>query len=131
MLRFFASICLLGFANLGLAGEPELLSGSWKGKWTSSANGHTGALNARIDNGGGDKVVVHFRGRFLKVVPFLYRSQLTVLGTDEKGTHLSGSQNLPLFGTFTTNATVKNGQFHATFQSGKDGGEFHMTRIGN
>ena len=131
MFRIFVLIGLLGFATLGFAAEPEVLAGSWKGNWTSSANGHTGPLNARIDVGGGDKVVVHFRGRFLKVVPFLYRSQLTVVGTDEMGTHLSGSQKLPLFGTFTTSATVKNGQFHASFQSGKDGGEFHMTRIGN
>ncbi len=131
MLRFSTLICLFCLAPLGWADGTESLAGSWKGTWTSSANGHSGPLNARIQNSGGDKVTVHFRGRFLKVVPFLYRSQLTVVGTDETGTHLSGSQKLPLFGTFTTNATVKNGQFHASFQSGKDGGEFHMTRIGD
>jgi hypothetical protein len=126
---------ILAFALMLLAVGPafsgEVLSGSWKGTWTSSANGHTGPLNARIDTGNGNTVVVHFRGRFAKIVPFVYRSQLAVVSEDEQGTHLEGSQRLPLFGTFTTQATVKDGQFLATFQSGKDSGEFRMTRTGN
>lgn len=126
---------ILAFAVLVLAGTPafsgEVLSGSWKGTWTSSANGHTGPLNARIETGNGNTVVVHFRGRFAKIVPFIYRSQLSVVSEDEQGTHLEGSQKLPLFGTFSTRATVKDGQFFATFQSGQDSGEFRMTRTGN
>lgn len=126
---------ILVFALMVLAGgqafSGEILTGTWKGTWTSSANGHTGPLNARIEAGNGNSVVVHFRGRFAKIVPFIYRSQLSVVSEDEQGTHLEGSQRLPLFGTFSTNATVKDGQFTATFQSGKDTGEFRMTRTGN
>ena len=126
---------ILAFALMLLAVGPafsgEVLSGTWKGTWTSSANGHTGPLNARIDADNGNSVVVHFRGRFAKIVPFVYRSQLSLVSEDEQGTLLEGTQKLPLFGTFTTRATVKDGQFFATFQSGKDTGEFRMTRTGN
>lgn len=126
---------LVAFAVLVLAGSQafagEVLSGNWKGTWTSSTNGHTGPLNARIVEGNGKTVVVHFRGRFAKIVPFVYRSQLSVVSEDEQGTHLEGSQKLPFFGTFSTRATVKDGQFLATFQSGQDSGEFRMTRTGN
>lgn len=124
--RFSALILLCCLAGAGRAQEP--LAGQWRGNWTSSANGHTGPLNARIDQQG-NSMVVHFRGRFAKVVPFLYKSRLEVVGVDQNGTHLQGSQRLPLFGTFTTNATVQNGQFHAVFQSAKDSGTFTMTRV--
>ncbi len=115
----------------GQAISGEVISGSWKGTWTSSTNGHTGPLNARIDADKGDTVVIHFRGRFARIVPFVYRSQLSIVSEDEQGIHLEGSQKLPFFGTFGTRATVKDGQFQATFQSGKDSGEFRMTRTGN
>ncbi len=123
---FCALLLLCGFSAIGRAQEP--LAGQWRGNWTSNANGHTGALNARIDQQG-TSVVVHFRGRFAKVVPFLYKSRLEVVAVDENGTHLQGSQRLPLFGTFSTSATVKNGQFHAVFNSAKDSGTFTMTRV--
>ena len=115
---------------VGPAVADESLGGQWHGNWTSSANGHTGPLHARIVSEGGNTVVVHFRGRFAKVVPFVYRSQMTVVSVDADGTHLRGSQRLPLFGTFTTSATVRDGQFHAVFQAARDSGEFHMTQVG-
>ena len=96
---FCALLLLCGFSAIGRAQEP--LAGQWRGNWTSNANGHSGALNARIEQQGGS-VVVHFRGRFAKVVPFLYKSRLEVVAVDENGTHLQGSQRLPLFGTFST-----------------------------
>lgn len=124
--RFCALVLLSSMAAIGRAQEP--LAGQWRGNWTSSANGHTGPLNARIDQQG-TSVVVHFRGRFARVVPFLYKSRLEVVAVDQNGTHLQGSQRLPLFGTFTTSATVKNGQFYAVFNSAKDSGTFTMTRV--
>lgn len=124
--RFCALVLLSSMAAIGRAQEP--LAGQWRGNWTSSANGHTGPLNARIDQQG-TSVVVHFRGRFARVVPFLYKSSLEVVAVDQNGTHLQGSQRLPLFGTFTTSATVKNGQFYAVFNSAKDSGTFTMTRV--
>ncbi len=124
--RFCALVLLSSLAAVGRAQEP--LAGQWRGNWTSSANGHTGPLNARIDQQG-TSVVVHFRGRFAKVVPFLYKSRLEVVGVDQNGSHLQGSQRLPLFGTFTTSATVQNGQFYAVFNSAKDSGTFTMTRV--
>lgn len=126
--RFVALALLASVGSLAVAQEP--LAGQWRGNWTSGANGHTGPLNARIDQSG-DSVTVVFRGRFAKVVPFRYKSHLNVVGVDANGTHLQGSQRLPLFGTFTTNATVQNGQFNAVFNSARDSGTFNMTRVGN
>ncbi|MFM8931127.1 MAG: hypothetical protein ACKOS8_04520 [Gemmataceae bacterium] len=123
---FCALLVLCSFSAIGRAQEP--LAGQWRGNWTSGANGHTGPLNARIEQQGGS-VVVHFRGRFAKVVPFLYKSRLEVVAVDGNGTHLQGSQRLPLFGTFSTSATVKDGQFYAVFNSAKDNGTFTMTRV--
>lgn len=125
--RFVVLGVLAGFCGFASAQEP--LAGQWRGNWTSGANGHTGPLNARIDQAG-DNVTVVFRGRFAKVVPFRYKSHLTVVGVDENGTHLYGSQRLPLFGNFNTNATVQNGQFNAVFSSARDSGTFNMTRVG-
>jgi hypothetical protein len=124
--RFGAMIVLACVTVNGRADEP--LAGQWRGNWTSADNGHTGPLNARIDQQG-NGVVVHFRGRFAKVVPFIYKSRLEVVAVDCNGTHLQGSQRLPLFGTFSTSATVKDGQFYAVFNSAKDSGTFMMTRV--
>lgn len=116
------------FATVSLqAGQPGP-SGNWSGNWVSGANGHKGPLNARVERTSPDTVTVHFRGRFAKIVPFRYTSQLQVISESADRTELAGSQKLPFFGNFSTRATIEGDQLNASFQSARDSGEFHLRK---
>lgn len=113
------------FPTLAPAADP--LAGRWSGYWQSDANGHRGPLRAVVtpSPSGYD---VRFSGRFAKVVPFVYRQHLDVVGVSGDATLLSATRRIPLFGTFTTDAAVTPGSFDATFRSGKDSGRFVLSR---
>ena len=126
MSRFIMLIAaVLLFPAVGLAADP--LSGRWSGYWISDANGHRGPLKATVSPSpsGYD---VRFTGRFAKVIPFVYRSHLDVVGTSGDTTILAAERRIPLFGTFRTDAAVSPTSFDATFRSGKDSGRFVLSR---
>jgi len=123
-----AAIAFL-FGVLEIQAAGPVAAGSWSGNWVSSANGHKGPLNARMERVGADTVLIHFRGRFAKVIPFAYTARLQVVAESGDRLQLAGSQKLPLFGTFSTQGAIDGNQFHASFQSGRDSGEFHMRRV--
>ncbi len=116
---------LLLFPTLTPAADP--LSGRWSGYWQSDANGHRGPLRASVapSSTGYD---VRFSGRFAKVIPFVYRQHLDVVGASGETTFLSATRRIPLFGTFTTDAAVTPTNFDATFRSGKDSGRFVLNK---
>jgi hypothetical protein len=118
-------VTVLFLPAVGSAADP--LSGRWSGYWQSDANGHRGPLKATVSPSpsGYD---VRFTGRFAKVIPFVYRSHLDVVGTSGDTMFLAAERRIPFFGTFRTDATVSPTSFDATFRSGKDSGRFVLSR---
>jgi hypothetical protein len=120
-------VVLLGL-GLFLTHSAEAASptGRWSGTWTSQTNGHRGPLRARIRQVDSNTYRALFVGRFAKVVPFVYPAKLErVPGTCSQYT---SSARLPLFGTYTMNASVSSGRFYATFRGRRDRGVFDMSR---
>jgi hypothetical protein len=107
--------------------EPDL-NGHWSGCWVSDSDGHHGPLQARFCRIDDCRYEVHFQGRFKKVIPFRFKATLNVVGRDGDKVILSGSQHLPVFGTFEYTATASDREFHADFTSKKDYGRFELTR---
>lgn len=104
-------------------------SGCWSGSWLSCKSGHHGVLRATLTPCGDHAYRAEFRGRFFKIMPFRYTVTLQVVGVDQDGVHLAGSQSLGrLFGTFHYRATITDCRFEATYRSCKDWGKFSLGR---
>ena len=110
-----------------VAQSPDL-SGRWVGEWRSDANGHHGPLKARFRKVDDCTYQVTYRGRFFVVVPFVYRTSMTVTGEGPDTVMLLASKKLPLVGEFRSEATATATDFQSTFQSGKDSGQFLLRR---
>ncbi len=107
------------------------ISGCWSGSWVSCKSGHKGPLNATICKIDETHYSAHFKGRFLKIVPFRYSVTLRVV---EEGDvmKLQGSSYLGrIMGTFHYTAFVSGGKFDATYTSCKDHGKWVMTQCGS
>lgn len=106
------------------------LSGTWTGTWQSCVNGHHGPMNATFCRRCDGHYDVAFNGRFWKLIPFRYKTTLTVTGYGTNGkVYLSGSHHLgPVLGTFSYNAWADGGQFVSGYCARKDNGQFVMSR---
>ncbi len=107
-----------------------LLNGEWSGQWFSCDNGHRGPLHASLCQIDACRYEVRFRGRFCKVIPFFYRTELNVTGVTPDGrVTLSASKRLgPLLGVFAISAWANSNQFVAAYSSKDDRGQFVLTR---
>jgi hypothetical protein len=105
------------------------LTGEWTGYWESETTGHTGPMRARFDRVDACHYDVLFCGRFCKVLPFLYATQLNVTGHGGGCVYLGGSHRLgPLFGTFRYSAWGSHTRFVASYSADNDRGRFVLTR---
>lgn len=123
-----AAVCALA----GAAREAQAvdISGCWDGCWSSDYNGHHGPLKATIVRLDAQSYAVQFRGRFFKVIPFVYAVVLDVVAEDDASITLAGSHSLGRkFGTFSYTATVTAEDFNARFNAGKDHGCFSMKKV--
>jgi len=118
---------VLGGARLHAA-EPVDLSGKWHGTWTSCTTGHHGKLKARFHKIGDNCYQVRFTGTFFVAVPFTFAVKLKATQQPDGTVVLSGSPQLPLFGTFNFSATATNCNFNANYSSRKDEGRFTLSR---
>jgi hypothetical protein len=110
------------------AAGPDL-SGDWSGCWISAKNGHRGPLRATFTRCSDGCYQVRFKGRFARIVPFRYRTSMTVTGTGDGVVLLSASRKLgPVLGTFTMTAVATETTFDAEFTSKNDCGRFVLTR---
>lgn len=125
MTRTLALAALLALPAVSVAADPY--AGRWVGQWSSDANGHRGPLRATLTPTatGYD---ARFVGRFAGVVPFVYRTRLTAVGSSGEAVLLAAERRLPLFGTFRTDAVFTPWGFDATFRSARDSGRFTLTR---
>lgn len=105
------------------------LSGDWVGHWESAKNGHRGPLRATFTRVGPNCYQVRFAGRFAAVIPFLYRTPMTVVGSGDGVVLLSASKTLgPLLGTFSMSAVATATTFDADFTARNDRGKFVLAR---
>jgi hypothetical protein len=125
MTRTAAAILALALSSVSLAADPY--TGRWAGQWSSDANGHHGPLRAKLTPTGHGYTAT-FAGRFAGVIPFVYRTPLSAVGTSGEAVFLTAERRLPLFGTFRTDAVVTPNSFDATFRSARDSGRFTLTR---
>lgn len=111
------------------ANVPDL-SGSWTGTWQSCVNNHSGPMNATFCRRCDGHYDVKFNGRFWKLIPFHYKTTLTVTGYGADGkVYLSGSHHLgPVLGTFSYNAWADNCNFVSAYCAKKDNGQFVMSK---
>jgi hypothetical protein len=120
-------LALVAFSSTAAAQPPDL-AGRWSGHWVSETNGHTGPLHARFRQIDDDTYRVSFRGRFAKVLPFLYTTKLDVVAAGDGVIVLGASERLPLLGTYSTTATATATDFDAAFTSRSDSGRFILSR---
>lgn len=104
------------------------LSGTWSGSWESYQSGHDGPMTATFSQIGEGCYEVRFKGRFWGVLPFKYNVTLSVTEVREGVVYLSGSQRLPLFGTFSYSAQATETCFSASYCAKKDHGAFTLSR---
>jgi hypothetical protein len=110
------------------ADEAVDLSGKWHGTWVSCKDGHHGRLNARFCKISDACYEVRFTGTFFALVPFCFKVNLQVTGQEDGKVILSGSHNLPLFGTFHFYGVATQCDFRATYSSCDDEGRFNLCR---
>jgi hypothetical protein len=127
MARIFILAVLLFLLSSCVTTAQDPISGRWQGEWLSGSNGHRGPLRATVrSTPSGYRVL--FAGRFMKVVPFVYTTPMQVISTSSAGVQLYAERRLPLFGSFSTHATVSPTTFDATFHSKRDHGQFILRR---
>ncbi|MEO2090772.1 MAG: hypothetical protein ABGY75_14905 [Gemmataceae bacterium] len=125
MTRTIALAILLQLPAVTPAADP--LAGRWSVYWQSDANGHRGPLRATVTPSPAG-YEVRFSGRLAKVITFVYRQHLDVVGVSGDAVALSATRRIPLFGTFPPDAVATPTSFDATFRSGKDSGRFVLGR---
>ena len=105
------------------------LCGDWSGTWCSDTNGHHGPIKASFTVRDGCSYCVHFRGRFMLLIPFQYTIPMTVTGhTPDGRITLYGESRLPIFGQFCCHAESNGCEFVSSYSSCKDQGTFRMCR---
>jgi hypothetical protein len=124
-LRFVVIAWTLCFASNIHAQD---LSGCWQGQWKDCRSGHSGPLKGKITQCGDDQYDVVFTGRFLRVVPFRFRTTLDVVESDGTTVRLAGTSRVGIFGTFTYSAEATDHDFNASFRSRRYDGQFNLTR---
>jgi hypothetical protein len=123
-----AFFVLCAFTTTASAASPDL-TGRWSGYWVSDKNGHTGPLHGKFTQLDADTYRVRYRGRFAKIIPFMYSTKMHVEGVGDDVVLLTASQNLgPLLGTFQSSATATSTSFNADFSSRGDSGRFVLSR---
>jgi hypothetical protein len=127
-LFFLSLVCVLLVVAGAAAAEPVDLSGNWHGTWKSCETGHHGPLNATFCKITDGCYQVRFTGRFFVVLPFRFTVPLAVTGQQDGMIGLSGSPQLPLFGTFHFYAVATDNEFTATYFSRRDRGQFNLCR---
>lgn len=104
------------------------LSGCWSGGWCSTKTGHKGPLQAQFVRQSDDSYVVHFSGKFFKIMPFKYTVVLNVVEEGDTVTLRGDSYLGRIFGWFHYEASATQSEFVANYSSCKDCGQFRLCR---
>lgn len=124
-LRTLVAIAALALTSLASAGD---LSGRWAGMWEDNGSGHAGPLKAKITRNCDGSYHCCFHGRFMKIIPFCYKTDLEVVCEDGCSTQMQGTSRIPIFGDFHYNAVATDCEFVLKFCSKRYSGTFTMDR---
>ena len=127
-MRTAAILAILVMTSATRAADPPDLSGAWSGHWESQTSGHRGPLSATFHRANDTQYSVVFRGRFLKIIPFRYKTDLDITGYQDDTVLLAGSRKLLFFGTFSYSAEATGTDFTANYEARNDRGVFVMKR---
>ncbi len=119
----------LVFLATSAKADDQLLDGCWSGSWQSCTTGHGGPLSASFCRIGPEHVQASFRGKFARILPFRYYAVLRIVHEEPGSMVLAGSQRLgPIMGTFEYQATIRDGNFQATYSSRRESGNWTLSR---
>lgn len=112
------------------AGGVKTPEGPWTGSWTTTSNGHTGDLRAIVKES--KKKPGEYQFRYHATWAKIFSGGYTVsypVTKSGRTYHVTGEENLGIFGTFGHNGKIQGNNFDATFSSKKgDIGVFEMKR---
>jgi hypothetical protein len=126
--------CLRTVLVLGLlmsapaAAFAQDLTGCWHGTWNDCKSGHSGPLRAMVSKCDDRHYHAVFTGRFFKVIPFRFETDLEVTGQADDKVLLSGESRLGMFGTFRYSAVATSANFTANYSSRRYEGQFLLSR---
>lgn len=105
-------------------------TGVWRGEWRSGSTGHRGPMSVVIRPAGNGSYQGKFHGRFLGVIPFVYRADLHAYSDANGNTVLHASKPLgPLLGNYTMSTVVTGSDLRGSFQAAGDRGSIRMRRV--
>ncbi len=107
------------------ADEP---TGRWKGRWSSGSSGHSGPMRARITPSENGTYKAVFAGRFVGVIPFLYRAEIVPVQTWDGVTYTT-DKKLPLLGSYRMQTAVTENFLKANWSAVGDTGQVQMRRL--
>ncbi|MFN7731745.1 MAG: hypothetical protein ACK5OB_07575 [Pirellula sp.] len=126
MLAGFLCWLCLSHAS-ALATDP---TGVWRGEWRSGSTGHRGPMSVVIRPSGNGTYQGKFHGRFMGVIPFVYRADLHAYYDANGNTVLHASKPLgPLLGNYTMSTVVTGSELQGNFQAAGDRGTIRMRRV--
>lgn len=107
----------------------DSVEGRWEGDWLSAANGHTGNLRCLITKQADGPYEARFRATYLKVLRFSYTVPLEITRSNEAW-HFHGEADLgkAAGGVYRCEGNATPTNFHSTYRSKYDHGDFEMTR---
>jgi hypothetical protein len=110
-----------------LASDPV---GVWRGEWTSNSTGHRGPMRVVIREQNDGRYQARFSGRFLVVIPFMYRATLVPSSDPYGNVILDANKRLGLgMGSYTMRTTVVGNQLQGSFSAARDRGSVTMCRV--
>jgi hypothetical protein len=120
-----ATTCLS--ANTARAGD---LSGCWQGCWDNWHDAFSGRVKAKIWKCDETHYCGEFSGIALLVIPYRYRSTLTVTHVEGDKTYFTSYKHLPIWGGYTMCGYVSGCKFVARYDKcdGSGGGCWWMNR---
>jgi hypothetical protein len=105
------------------------IEGPWAGEWHSDKNGHRGSLRCVVTKTSDTTFRAHYRATYKKIVHFSYVATLN--GRETNGVvALKGDADLGKMagGVYTYEGTATPTEFHSTYSSKYDHGEYQMSR---
>jgi hypothetical protein len=102
--------------------------GRWQGEWSSISTSHRGPMKADIRSNGDGTYSARFAGRFLVVLPFIYRVDL-VPSPYDPSSFVASKRLGPLLGSYTMQISFGPQTMNGRFQAAGDYGAVNMRRV--
>jgi hypothetical protein len=118
------------------ANPKPTVSGPWVGYWKSNENLHTGKLRAiAVANtpavpadGAAGRYKFRYHATWAKILSGGYTSVHDVVRNRDGSFQVSGSEDIALLGTYTSQGSITDDKFDSTYQSKADNGVFVLER---